>query len=95
MGARRLDILVQFLIESVTISLLGGGIGILLGVLMGIGFGKAVARAMPGGADWGAVFSVEAIVVAFFFSIAVGVFFGLYPAYKASHLDPAEALRYE
>ena len=94
-GARRTDILIQFLVESVTISLIGGFIGILLGVFMGFGFGKAVARAMPGGADWGAVFSVQSIIIAFFFSIAVGIFFGLYPARKASNLDPAEALRYE
>ncbi len=94
-GARRVDILVQFLVESVTISLLGGCIGIILGIFMGVGFGKAVARAMPGGADWGAVFSIESIVIAFFFAIAVGIFFGLYPAQKASKLDPAEALRYE
>lgn len=94
-GARQKDILTQFLIESVAISLLGGLIGVLLGVLLGVSFGKAVAHAMPGGADWGAVFSPASIVVAFFFSIAVGIFFGLYPAYKASKLDPAEALRYE
>lgn len=94
-GARQKDILTQFLVESVTISLFGGLIGILVGILLGVGFGKAVARAMPGGADWGAIFSPASIVVAFFFSIAVGIFFGLYPAYKASKLDSAEALRYE
>lgn len=94
-GARRRDILIQFLFESVVISLFGGFIGILLGVFMGIGFGKAVASAMPGGGGWGAIFSFESIVVAFLFSIGVGIFFGLYPAYKASDLDPAEALRYE
>ena len=94
-GARQKDILTQFLIESVTISLLGGLIGVLLGILMGVGFGKAVAYALPGGSDWGAAFSPLSIVVAFFFSILVGIFFGLYPAYKASKLDPAEALRYE
>jgi ABC-type antimicrobial peptide transport system permease subunit len=94
-GARKEDIMKQFLIESVTISVLGGVIGILTGVVLGIGFGKAVARAMPGNADWGAVISPSSILIAFFFSIAIGIFFGLYPAHKASKLDPAEALRYE
>lgn len=94
-GARQKDILIQFLVESVTVSLVGGVIGIFLGIGLGVGFGKAVAVALPGGDDWGAVFSLSSIIVAFLFSIAVGVFFGLYPAYKASRLDPAEALRYE
>ncbi|HSG06216.1 MAG TPA: ABC transporter permease, partial [Nitrospiria bacterium] len=80
-GARRKDILIQFLVESVTVSLVGGLIGIFLGIGLGVGFGKAVAVALPGGDDWGAVFSPGSIVVAFLFSIAVGVFFGLYPAY--------------
>ncbi len=94
-GARKGDIMKQFLIESVTISLLGGIIGILTGIGLGIGFGKAVAHAMPGSADWGAVISPSSILIAFFFSIVIGIFFGLYPAHKASKLDPAEALRYE
>ncbi len=94
-GARRRDILIQFLIEAVAISLLGGLIGVLFGILLGVGFGKAVAAALPGGADWGAIFLPGSIVIAFVFSIAVGIFFGLYPAYKASRLDPADALRYE
>lgn len=50
---------------------------------------------MPGGGDWGAVVQPSAIVIAFSFAVFVGVFFGLYPAVKASKLDPAEALRYQ
>jgi putative ABC transport system permease protein len=94
-GASRADILTQFLTEAVAISLLGGLIGIGLGMLMGVGFGRAVARAMPGGADWGAIITPGSVVWAFLFSAAVGVFFGWYPAYRASKLDPAVALRYE
>ncbi len=94
-GARNRDILGQFIIESTTISLVGGLIGVAVGILLGIGFGKAVALAMPGNADWGAVISPRAVLLAFIFSIAVGVFFGLYPARKAAQLDPAEALRHQ
>ena len=95
-GATRGDILRHFLIESVAISVFGGLIGIGIGVLLGTVFGYAVANAfMSGGADWGAVISVKSILIAFLYSVGVGVFFGLYPARKASRLDPAEALRYE
>jgi putative ABC transport system permease protein len=95
-GATRGDILRHFLIESVAISVFGGLIGIGIGILLGTVFGYAVANAfMSGGADWGAVISVKSVVIAFLYSIGVGVFFGLYPARKASRLDPAEALRYE
>ena len=94
-GARRQDILLQFLIESVTISLIGGLIGVVMGIIAAYGFGDFVAQAMPGGGDWGAVIRPSAIVIAFSFAVIVGVFFGLYPAIKASKLDPAEALRYQ
>lgn len=94
-GARRRDILLQFLVESVTISLVGGFLGIFVGILVAYGFGDLVARAMPGGGDWGADVQPFAIFIAFSFAICVGVFFGLYPAIKASRLDPAEALRYQ
>ncbi len=93
-GARRQDILLQFLVESTTISVIGGLMGVFFGVLFAYGFGDFVASAMPGGGDWGAVVHPSAIVVAFSFAVGVGVFFGLYPAIKASGLDPAEALRY-
>jgi putative ABC transport system permease protein len=86
-GAKGKDILLQFLIEAVTLSVIGGTIGIILGV----GISKLLASKM----DWPSVTSVSSVVVAFFFSAAVGIFFGFYPARKASSLDPIEALRYE
>jgi len=96
MGATRRDILKHFLIESVAISVFGGLIGIVLGILLGTIFGYAVAHAfMSGSADWGAVISIKSILIAFLYAVGVGIFFGLYPARKASRLDPAEALRYE
>jgi putative ABC transport system permease protein len=95
-GARRGDILRQFLIESMTISLMGGLIGIALGVGGSTYFTMLpFLRAMSGGTPWKAVISPESILVAFAFSVGVGVFFGLYPAYKASRLNPVDALRYE
>ncbi len=94
-GARRRDILLQFLVESVTISAIGGALGIIGGIGAAYGFGGFVAQSMPGGGDWGAVIQPSAIVIAFSFAVIVGVFFGLYPAVKASKLDPAEALRYQ
>ncbi len=89
-GARRQDILVQFLIEAVTLSILGGAIG----VGVGYGIGALVANLLPG--DWPpAHVPIWAIGIAFGFSALVGIFFGIYPAGKASRLDPIEALRYE
>jgi len=88
-GARRRDVLVQFLIEAVTLSLLGG----CLGVAAGYGLGIFVARLLP---DWPpAHVPLWAVGVAFGFSAAVGIFFGIYPAGKASRLDPIDALHYE
>jgi putative ABC transport system permease protein len=87
-GATRGDILWQFLVESVTISVAGGAIGASVGALLAIGLHWAFPK-----------FPVEirawTITVALCFSIAVGVFFGVYPARKAARLDPIEALRYE
>ncbi len=88
-GARKSDILVQFLIEAVTISLFGG----LLGVLGGWGLGILGAKAIPGFPP--AHVPLWAIALGFGFAALVGIFFGTYPAAKASTLDPIEALRHE
>ena len=95
-GAKRRDILKQFLIESMTISLMGGILGILLGVAGAQIIPKLpIWKAMSSGGEWESVISYESIVVSFVFSCGVGIFFGLYPALKASRLNPVEALRYE
>ena len=94
-GAKRSDILRQFLVESVAISVVGGLVGVTVGILFAHAFGDMVAQAMPGGGDWGAVIRPSAIVTAFTFALLIGISFGLYPALKASKLDPAESLRYQ
>ena len=86
-GAHGRDILLQFLIEAVTLSSLGG--------LLGIGIGFGVAEAVSRFAGWPTNVSASAVIASFVFSAAVGVFFGLYPAKKAAALDPIDALRYE
>ena len=86
-GAHARDILLQFLIEAVTLSSLGGVIGILIGV--------GASQVLSAVAHWPTLISVSAIIIAFVFSAGVGVFFGFYPARKAAQLDPIEALRYE
>jgi putative ABC transport system permease protein len=86
-GAKRRHIVMQFLIEAMTLSLLGGALGIVLGVV-----GAKLTTVVAG---WPTIISTDVIVVAFLFSLAVGLFFGLYPANKASRLNPIEALRYE
>ncbi|HEV8538163.1 MAG TPA: ABC transporter permease [Bacteroidota bacterium] len=86
-GARRRDILSQFLLEAIVLSMLGGFIGIALGV-----GGSNLISTFAG---WPTFISVNSILLAVFFSMAVGVFFGLYPARKAASLSPIEALRYE
>ena len=95
-GARRSDILRQFLIESMTISLLGGLIGIGVGVMFSQVFPKLPLWAkLSRDGQWQSIVSPESIVLAFVFSCVVGVFFGLYPALKAAKMNPVEALRYE
>ncbi|HEX9670035.1 MAG TPA: ABC transporter permease [Thermoanaerobaculia bacterium] len=89
-GARRQDVLVQFLIEAVTLSLFGG----IVGLLLGYGLGVAATAMLPGDFPPAHV-PFWAVAIAFGFSTLVGVFFGIYPAAKAARLDPIEALRYE
>ncbi|HEX3109731.1 MAG TPA: ABC transporter permease [Thermoanaerobaculia bacterium] len=86
-GATEEAIQLQFLAESVMLSLVGGAAGVIAGVVGSVFVGRAL--------DWPMELSMKAIVLAAFFSIAVGVFFGYYPARKASLMDPIEALRYE
>ena len=85
-GAKRRDILAQFLIESVVLSMAGGIIGIISGIGLGVGVGKLMSNAMPGGA-WASVVSLSSIILAFFFAVSIGIFFGMYPANKASKLE--------
>jgi putative ABC transport system permease protein len=86
-GARTRDILSQFLVEAVTLSVVGGAIGIALGI--------TASMLISYFAQWSTVVSPGSIVVAFLFSALVGVFFGFYPARKAAYMDPIEALHYE
>jgi len=86
-GAKSRDILLQFLIESLVLSLVGG--------IIGIGLGVAGTLVLSSFTNWPTLFSPQAILLAFVFSACVGVFFGFYPARKASLLNPIEALRYE
>ncbi len=86
-GARNRDILLQFLIEALTLSLIGGGVGIAVGLLVSAGIGAI--------AGWGFVFSPSTLAVALFFSLGVGIVFGVWPARQAARLDPIASLRYE
>ena len=87
MGAKTGDIRLQFIVEAMTLSIIGGVLGIIIGV--------SGSRLLSVAAGWPAMVSAPSIVLAFCFSGLVGIFFGFYPAYKASLLEPIEALRRE
>ena len=93
-GARGRDIMIQFLIESVVLSCFGGAIGLALGIGASVGITKLI-NSISSGADWPVFVSIPAGVVAMVFAAVVGLVFGLYPAWRASRLDPIDALRYE
>jgi len=86
-GAKSRDILLQFLIESLVLSLIGGGLGIAIGI--------GGTYVLSNFTQWPTVISIRAVLLSLFFSASVGVFFGFYPARKASLLNPIEALRFE
>ena len=86
-GARRLQVLLQFLVEATLLSVIGGTIGIGVGIIVS----QLISRIV----HWPTLLSAPAVVGGFLFSAAVGIFFGYYPARKASRLNPIEALRYE
>jgi putative ABC transport system permease protein len=86
-GARRRDILRQFLVEAVFISFVGG--------LLGVGCGFGLSRLVAMMAGWSTIVTLNSIILAFVVSVSVGLIFGIYPAAKAARLDPVEALRYE
>lgn len=92
LGARKRDILIQFLTESSLLSLIGGIIGILFGWLIAYIVGQIAAATNT---DFTPVIGADAILLATLFSAAVGLFFGIYPASRAANLEPVEALRYE
>jgi putative ABC transport system permease protein len=86
-GAKRKHILLQFLTEAIIMTAIGGALG--------VGAGIGIARLLTTMIGWPTIISPEAVIIAFFFSLVVGIFFGLYPANKASKMNPIEALHYE
>jgi putative ABC transport system permease protein len=87
LGAKQKDILLQFIIEAAVLSILGGIIGVLLGIVLSVVISKV--------AGWATLISIESIVISLVFSGIIGIFFGFYPAWQASKLDPIESLRTE
>ena len=91
LGAKRRDILVQFLVESVTVSVIGG----LIGIGLGVGVSRLFGQIPIGNSQISAVVAGDAVLLAFSVALAVGLFFGIYPAVRAASLNPIDALRYE
>ncbi|MDR3740358.1 MAG: ABC transporter permease [Terracidiphilus sp.] len=87
LGARRSDIIRQFVVEAMLISIAGGSIGVI--------FGVSISRAIAWFAGWSTIVTFSSIALAFLVSLSVGLIFGIYPATKAARLDPVEAIRYE
>ncbi|HAN86452.1 MAG TPA: multidrug ABC transporter substrate-binding protein, partial [Firmicutes bacterium] len=87
LGARNRDILLQFLVEALALSLIGGAIGMILGWMAGSGISRL--------AGWPPSFSMTSVAAAVGFSSAVGLIFGIFPAVKAAQMNPVDALRYE
>ena len=90
-GARRQDILAQFMVEAVLVSVVGG----IIGIAAGIGFSQLISGVKVAGQVLNTVVVPESVILAFAVSAAIGIFFGIYPATRASRLNPIEALRYE
>jgi ABC-type antimicrobial peptide transport system permease subunit len=86
-GARRREVLLQFVVEALVLSLLGGAVGVLVGI--------GAARGLTVMMDWPTDISADAVALAFGIAAAIGIVFGYYPARRASRLDPIEALRHE
>ncbi len=93
LGATRNDILAQFLVEAAVLTLFGGIVGAIAGVFMGQGTAALISKFVWEGSDWPSVISFGTMVIALVVSVAIGVFFGLYPANKAAKLTPVDALR--
>ena len=93
-GARPQDILMQFLVEAMLLSVVGGAVGVTLGILGSVGLTMAI-NALSSGRDWPIIVNYWAALISLIFSACVGIGFGFYPAWRASKLDPIDALRYE
>lgn len=93
-GARPRDILLQFLVESMVLAVIGGSIGVFLGIMGSVSL-TVVINAVSAGRDWPIMINYLAAFISLIFSACVGIGFGFYPAWRASRLDPIDALRYE